>query len=96
MTNSETEFSIEELVAMMISKAREMAVNSANQPINEVVITVPGYFNQAERKAIIQSAELAGLKVLQLINDYTAGMELMSTDFFLIVYRVHNPVSCFN
>ncbi|KAF6212275.1 hypothetical protein GE061_012797 [Apolygus lucorum] len=70
--DEETQFSVEELVAMMITKAREMAVLSANQPINEVVITTPGFFNQAERKALVQAAELAGLKVLQLMNDYTA------------------------
>ncbi|XP_073985997.1 hypoxia up-regulated Grp170 co-chaperone protein isoform X3 [Rhodnius prolixus] len=67
-----TKYSIEELIAMMLTKAREIAQNSAGQPINEVVITVPGFFNQAERKAMIQSAEIAGLKVLQLMNDYTA------------------------
>ncbi|XP_014255771.1 hypoxia up-regulated protein 1 isoform X2 [Cimex lectularius] len=70
--DSETTFSVEELVAMMISKAQEIAQNSAGQVINEAVITVPGFFNQAERRAMIQAAELAGIKVLQLINDYTA------------------------
>uniref|UniRef100_A0A224XE47 Hypoxia up-regulated protein 1 n=1 Tax=Panstrongylus lignarius TaxID=156445 RepID=A0A224XE47_9HEMI len=67
-----TKYSVEELIAMKLTKAREIAQNSAGQPINEVVITVPGFFNQAERKALIQSAEIAGLKVLQLMNDYTA------------------------
>nr|ATU82895.1 secreted HSP70-like protein [Pristhesancus plagipennis] len=67
-----TKYSVEELIAMMLTKAREIAQNSAGQPINEAVITVPGFFNQAERKALIHSAEIAGIKVLQLINDYTA------------------------
>lgn len=40
--------------------------------MSEVVITVPGYFNQAERRAVKEAATLAGLNVLQLINDYTA------------------------
>lgn len=71
---SETTFSPEELVAMLLSKAREFAKDSARQPINDVVLTVPGYFNQAERKAMTTAAEMAGLKVLQLINDYTAGL----------------------
>lgn len=69
---SETLFSPEELVAMILSKAREFAVESARQPINDAVLTVPGYFNQAERKAVITAAEIAGIKVLQLMNDYTA------------------------
>lgn len=42
------------------------------QPIKDAVITVPAFFNQAERRAVLQAAQLAGLKVLQLINDNTA------------------------
>lgn len=58
---------------MLLHRAREFAQDSARQPINEAVLTVPGFFNQAERKALLKAAELAGLKVLQLMNDYTAG-----------------------
>lgn len=36
------------------------------------MITVPTFFNQAERRAVLQAAQMAGLKVLQLINDNTA------------------------
>lgn len=46
--------------------------NSTGQPISECVITIPGFFNQAERRAMKEAASLAGLNVLQLINDYTA------------------------
>lgn len=42
------------------------------QPITECVLTVPGFFGQAERTALLTAANLANLKVLQLINDYTA------------------------
>ncbi|XP_054262425.1 hypoxia up-regulated protein 1 [Macrosteles quadrilineatus] len=70
--DSETTYSVEELIAMIFHKARHFAQTSANQAINEAVLTVPGYFNQAERRAILQAAQLADLKVLQLINDYTA------------------------
>lgn len=70
---------------MLLQKAREFAQNSAYQAINEVVITVPGYFNQAERKAILQAAELSGLKVLQLMNDYTAGKCIMSYETCFIL-----------
>lgn len=45
----------------------------AEQTINEAVITVPSYFNQAERRAMYRAAETAGLRILQLINDNTAG-----------------------
>lgn len=49
-----------------------MALYSAEQPIKDAVITVPAFFNQAERRAVLQAARMAGLKVLQLINDNTA------------------------
>lgn len=44
----------------------------AEQPIKDAVITVPAYFNQAERRAVLHAAQMADLKVLQLINDNTA------------------------
>ncbi|VVD04226.1 unnamed protein product [Leptidea sinapis] len=47
-------------------------VKLKRQPISECVITVPGFFNQAERRAMKEAASLAGLNLLQLINDYTA------------------------
>lgn len=65
-------YSPEELIAQLLHRAKEFAEASALQPVNECVLTVPGFFNQAERKSLLQAANLAGLKVLQLINDYTA------------------------
>ncbi|KAA1133378.1 lumenal Hsp70 protein [Puccinia graminis f. sp. tritici] len=71
----------EELVALQFSYARELAdAASANNPnagvpglggekITDCIITVPGFFNQFERKALLDGAELAGLKVLNLIDD---------------------------
>lgn len=70
---TDEQFSPEELVAMMLEKAREFAQDNAGQVINEAVITVPGYFGQAERSAMLHAAEIAGIKVLQLINSYTAA-----------------------
>ncbi|KAG9482532.1 hypoxia up-regulated protein 1 isoform X2 [Eleutherodactylus coqui] len=65
-------YSPEELLAMMLNYSRGLAEEFAEQPIKDTVITVPAFFNQAERRAILQAAKLAGLKVLQLINDNTA------------------------
>lgn len=70
--DSETAYSVEELLGQLLQSARQTAQASAGQPVKEAVLTVPGFFNQAERRALLQAAELAGLKVLQLINDYTA------------------------
>uniref|UniRef100_A0A4W3J9H3 Hypoxia up-regulated protein 1 n=1 Tax=Callorhinchus milii TaxID=7868 RepID=A0A4W3J9H3_CALMI len=57
---------------MMLNYSRSLAQEFAEQPIKDLVITVPVYFNQAERRAVLQAAHIAGLKVLQLINDNTA------------------------
>uniref|UniRef100_A0A8D8RGT5 Hypoxia up-regulated protein 1 n=1 Tax=Cacopsylla melanoneura TaxID=428564 RepID=A0A8D8RGT5_9HEMI len=65
-------YNVEELVAMLLHRAREFASASAGQVINEAVLIVPGYFNQIERQSMLKAGEIAGLKVLQLMNDYTA------------------------
>ncbi len=44
------------------------------QPIDAAVLTVPAYFTQAERKALLRAADLANLNVLQLMNANTAGL----------------------
>ncbi|KAM5132058.1 hypoxia up-regulated protein 1 isoform 2-T3 [Mantella aurantiaca] len=65
-------YSPEEILAMMLNYSRSLAEAFAEQSIKDAVITVPAFFNQAERRAVLQAAKLAGLKVLQLINDNTA------------------------
>lgn len=67
-----TSYSVEELIAQILQKARNFAESSTGQPVSECVITVPGFFGQAERSALLTAANLANIKVLQLINDYTA------------------------
>lgn len=71
--DAETQFAPEELVAMILSKAKEYAEQFAGQQIKECVITAPAFFNQAERRAMLRAAELAGIKVLQLINSNIAA-----------------------
>ncbi|XP_055936976.1 hypoxia up-regulated protein 1-like [Argiope bruennichi] len=66
------EFTVEELMAMILKQAQEIAQKAAGQPIKDAVITVPPFFNQAERRAMLQAAKLSGLNVLQLINSNTA------------------------
>lgn len=70
----ETSYTVEELMAMILENAKQNAEKFAEQEIKEAVITVPPYYSQAQRRALIRSAELAGLKVLQLMNDNTAGV----------------------
>lgn len=59
---------------MLLRKAKEFAEEGAGQPISDAVLIVPGYFNQAERKAFVHAANMGGLRVLQLMNDYAAGI----------------------
>ncbi|KAL7748821.1 lumenal Hsp70 protein [Sorochytrium milnesiophthora] len=65
-------FTVEELVAMQLQHAREQAEAAANEPCKEAVITIPPFFNQFERQALVDAAQLAGLRVLALIHDETA------------------------
>uniref|UniRef100_A0A8C0EZS8 Hypoxia up-regulated protein 1 n=1 Tax=Bubo bubo TaxID=30461 RepID=A0A8C0EZS8_BUBBB len=67
-----TQYSPEEMLGMVLNYSRGLAEEFAEQPIKDAVITVPGYFNQAERRAVLHAARMADLKVLQLINDNTA------------------------
>uniref|UniRef100_H2YJP9 Hypoxia up-regulated protein 1 n=1 Tax=Ciona savignyi TaxID=51511 RepID=H2YJP9_CIOSA len=66
-------YSPEELMGMMLNYSRNMAEEYAQQPIDACVLTVPAYFNQAERKSLLYAADLAGLKVSQLMDDNTAA-----------------------
>nr|CAG8458621.1 14126_t:CDS:10 [Entrophospora candida] len=70
--NETTTFSVEELVAMQLSHAKKQAEVTAQEEVKDSVITVPPYYNQFERQAILDAAEIAGLRVLSLINDQTA------------------------
>uniref|UniRef100_A0A1A7WFL1 Hypoxia up-regulated protein 1 n=1 Tax=Iconisemion striatum TaxID=60296 RepID=A0A1A7WFL1_9TELE len=66
------QYTPEELLGMVLNYSRSLAQDFAEQPIKDAVITVPAFFNQAQRRAVLHAAQMAGLKVLQLINDNTA------------------------
>ncbi|KAM8900220.1 hypoxia up-regulated protein 1 isoform 3-T3 [Spinachia spinachia] len=70
--SEEVQFTPEELLGMLLNYSRGLAQDFAEQPVKDAVITVPAFFNQAERRAVLQAAQMAGVKVLQLINDNTA------------------------
>ncbi|XP_008330828.1 hypoxia up-regulated protein 1 [Cynoglossus semilaevis] len=70
--SEELQYTPQELLGMVLNYSRGLAQDFAEQPIKDAVITVPAYFNQAERRAVLQAAQMADLKVLQLINDNTA------------------------
>jgi len=66
-------FSPEEISSFILKYLVEKASERLEQPIGEVVITVPAYFNDFQRRATIKAGELAGLKVLRIINEPTAA-----------------------
>ncbi|CAF1019934.1 unnamed protein product [Adineta steineri] len=70
--DSETNYTIEELLSMILKKAREYASDFAEQSVDSAVITIPPYFTQSERRAVKRACELANIKLLQLMNDNTA------------------------
>ncbi|KAG6333862.1 hypothetical protein ID866_5225 [Astraeus odoratus] len=67
-----TEWSTEELIAMQLSYVKQLAEDVAGEPVQDVIITVPPYYTQFERDAVVDAVEIAGLRTLALINDGTA------------------------
>src|ERR1700736_5445628 len=66
-------YSAEELSALILKKLKLDAEKYLKQPITDAVITVPAYFNDAERPPTITAGQLAGFNVLQIINGPTAA-----------------------
>lgn len=62
-----------EISADILKQLKDRAEKSLNNPINGAVITVPAYFDEAQRQATRDAAELAGLNVLRLLNEPTAA-----------------------
>ncbi|XP_068640673.1 heat shock 70 kDa protein 17-like [Aristolochia californica] len=68
-----TVYSAEELVAMVLSYGLHLAEFHAKVPVKDAVISVPPYFGQAERKGLLQAAQLAGINVLCLMNEHSGA-----------------------
>ena len=66
-------YSAEELSALIIKKLKNDAEKYLGEAVTDAVITVPAYFNDAERTATLHAGQLAGLNVLQVINEPTAA-----------------------
>ena len=62
-----------EVASVILAALRERAEPQLDAPISGAVITVPAYFDDAQRQATRQAAELAGIKVLRLLNEPTAA-----------------------
>jgi heat shock protein 1/8 len=63
----------EQISAMILERIKNLASNYLGQPISDAVVTVPAYFNDAQRQATKDAGKLAGLNILRIINEPTAA-----------------------
>ncbi len=81
----------QELSARILAKLKADAEQYLGEPVTDAVITVPAYFNDAERQATKDAGEIAGLNVLRIINEPTAaalayGLERGKEDELILVF----------
>ncbi len=81
----------QEISAMVLQKMKKTAEDYLGHDVTEAVITVPAYFNDAQRQATKEAGQIAGLKVARIINEPTAaalayGMDKANDDKVIAVY----------
>lgn len=76
-------FTATQLVSMFLSKVKQTASAELKLPVSDLVMSVPAWFTDAQRRALMDAAEISGLKLLRLMNDTTAaalGYGITKTD----------------
>ncbi len=81
----------QEISAMVLQKMKKTAEDYLGQSVSEAVVTVPAYFNDAQRQATKEAGEIAGLKVSRIINEPTAaalayGLDKSNDDKKIVVF----------
>ncbi len=70
---SDKEYAPPEISGMILQKLKQAAEEYLGQPVTKAVITVPAYFNDAQRQATKESGKIAGLEVMRIVNEPTAA-----------------------
>ena len=87
----DTQYSPPELAAMVLQKMKQTAEDYLGEAVTQAVITVPAYFNDAQRQATKDAGQIAGLEVLRIVNEPTAaalayGLDKQTTSEKIAVY----------